>query len=136
MTLSNYDTGSRLVHNKGAQGQSFWYDIFPQILFARLYYMYPDIPYMKEMVINGADEWLEALPHFKIDGKVSYEFVGYNVVLEAPTIDGHHIEPPNGGLAFLFTALTRLPARKSISPARKKHSITCKHIRKTPITKL
>jgi hypothetical protein len=102
MTLSNYDTGSRLVHNKGAQGQSFWYDIFPQILFARLYYMYPDIPYMKEMVINGADEWLEALPHFKIDGKVSYEFVGYNVVLEAPTIDGHHIEPPNGGLAFLF----------------------------------
>jgi hypothetical protein len=102
MTLSSYDTGSELVHNIGAQGQSFWYDIFPQIMFARLYELYPDTEYMKEMVLNGADQWLEALPYLQKDGIVSYEFVGYNVVLEAPTTVGHHIEPPNGGLAFLF----------------------------------
>ncbi|MDD4389088.1 MAG: hypothetical protein PHV87_07780, partial [Bacilli bacterium] len=102
MTMSNYDTGSKLVHNKGVQGQSFWYDIFPQIMFARLYYLYQNTPYMKEMVLNGADQWLKALPNFKKDGKVSYEFVGYNVVLQSPTVDGHHVEPPNGGLAFLF----------------------------------
>jgi hypothetical protein len=102
MTMSNYDTGSKLVHNKGAQGQSFWYDIFPQIIFAKLYDLYRDTPYMKEMVLNGADEWVEALPYFLKDGKVDYEFVGYNVVLEAPTVVGNHIEPPNGGLAFLF----------------------------------
>lgn len=102
MTLASYDTGSELVHNIGAQGQSFWYDIFPQIMFARLYDLYPDTQYMKEMVLNGADQWLEALPYFQKDGSVSYEFVGYNVVLESPTVVGHHIEPPNGGLAFLF----------------------------------
>ena len=102
MTLKNYDTGSRLVKNVGAQGQSFWYDIFPQIMFARLYDMYASTPYMKEMVLNGADEWLEALPYFVKDGEACYEFVGYNVTLESPTVVGDHIEPPNGGLAFLF----------------------------------
>jgi hypothetical protein len=102
MTLASYDTGSKLVHNVGVQGQSFWYDIFPQILFARLYDFYPDTDYMREMVLNGADEWLEALPYFVIDGQPNFEFVGYNVVLESPTLVGRHIEPPNGGLAFLF----------------------------------
>jgi len=105
MTFSSYDTGSKLVHNFGLQGQSFWYDIFPQIMFTRLYDMYPDTLYMKEMVLNGADQWLEALPYFVDDtGAPDYDFVGYNVVLESPTITGNHIEPPNGGLAFLFYA--------------------------------
>ena len=102
MALSGYDTGSKLVHNIGAQGQSFWYDIVPQIMFSRLYDLYPNTPYMREMVLNGADEWLEALPYFETDGSPDYEFVGFNVVLESPTVTGGHIEPPNGGLAFLF----------------------------------
>ncbi|MDD5293934.1 MAG: hypothetical protein PHW40_06450, partial [Candidatus Izemoplasmatales bacterium] len=102
MMLAHYDTGSKLVHNAGVQGQSFWYDIFPQILFAKLYDLYPDTEFMREMVLNGADEWLEALPYFETDGVADYEFVGYNVTLESPTITGGHIEPPNGGLAFLF----------------------------------
>ncbi|HAQ56231.1 MAG TPA: hypothetical protein DCR44_02340 [Acholeplasmatales bacterium] len=105
MTLASYDTGSKLVHNVGIQGQSFWYDMFPQIMFARLYDLYPDTPYMRQIVINGADQWLEALPFFVDEnGDPDYEFVGYNVVLESPTIEGAHIEPPNGGLAFLFYA--------------------------------
>jgi len=102
MTFASYDTGSNLVHNYGVQGQSFWYDLFPQIIFARLYELYPDTPFMEEIVLNGADEWLEALPYFVIDEQPNYEFVGYNVVLESPTITGGHIEPPNGGLAALF----------------------------------
>jgi len=103
MTFASYDTGSQLVHNVGAQGQSFWYDLFPQIIFARLYDLYTDTPYMRQMVINGADQWLEALPYFvDADGNPDYEFVGFNVVLESPTLIGNHIEPPNGGLAFLF----------------------------------
>ncbi|HOC81256.1 MAG TPA: hypothetical protein PKK21_05230, partial [Bacilli bacterium] len=102
MTFASYDTGSKLVHNVGLQGQSFWYDIFPQIMFARLYDLYPNTPFMREIVLNGADQWLEALPHFVLDDEISYEFVGFNVVLEAPTLIGDHIEPPNGGLAFLF----------------------------------
>lgn len=104
MMLAAYDTGSQLVHNVGTQGQSFWYDIFPQILFARLYDLYPSTSFMREMVLNGAEQWLEALPHFTRNGQIDYEFVGYNVVLESPTTVGNHIEPPNGGLAFLFYA--------------------------------
>ncbi|MDP3130129.1 MAG: hypothetical protein Q8N15_02220, partial [Bacillota bacterium] len=71
----------------------------------RLYDLYPDTPYMRQIVINGANQWLEALPYFVDEnGDPDYEFVGYNVVLESPTIEGAHIEPPNGGLAFLFYA--------------------------------
>ena len=108
MTLSAYNTGTKLVSNAGVQGQSFWYDIFPQILFARLYDIYNDTQYMKEMVLNGADQWLEALPNFVKDGQVNYEFVGYDVVNEAATTTGDHIEPPNGGLAFLFYSAYRI----------------------------
>lgn len=104
MTFSSYDTGTKLVHNYGVQGQSFWYDLFPQILFTRLYDLYPTTPYMREMVLNGADQWIEALPYFVKDEVPNYEFVGYNVVLESPTVTGGHIEPPNGGLAFIFYA--------------------------------
>lgn len=102
MVQRHYDTGSKLVHNGDTQGQSFWYDIFPQIMFARLYHTHEDTPHMAQMVINGADEWLEALPNMTKEGEPNYEFVGYNVVLESPTLVGDHIEPPNGGLAFLF----------------------------------
>jgi hypothetical protein len=109
MTFSAYDTGSKLVHNIGTQGQSFWYDIFPQIMFARLYDLYPDIPYMKQMVLNGADQWLQALPYFvSSDGSPDYEFMGFNVNLDAPTTTNGHIEPPNGGLAFLFYSAYRI----------------------------
>lgn len=102
MTLSAYDTGTKLVTNGGVQGQSFWYDVFPQVLFARLYAEYPNTEYMRDMVLNGSDQWLEALPYFLKDGVVNFEYVGFNVVLESPTVVGDHIEPPNGGLAFLF----------------------------------
>ena len=102
--MSGYDTGSGLVKNIRAQGQSFWYDIFPQIMFARLYDLYPETEYMKEMVLNGADQWLEALPYFETDGMVNYEFVGFNVVFESPTTVGDHIEPPNGGLVLFYSA--------------------------------
>lgn len=108
MTFASYDTGSKLVHNYGLQGQSFWYDIFPQIMFTKLYDLYPDVQYMKEIVLNGADQWLQALPYFQIDGEVSYEFVGFNVTLNSPTLIGNHIEPPNGGLAFLFYAAYKM----------------------------
>jgi hypothetical protein len=109
MTFSAFDTGSKLVHNVGQQGQSFWYDIFPQIMFTRLYDIYPDIEYMKEMVLLGADQWLQALPYFvSSDGSPDYEFVGFNVSLDSPTTEGDHIEPPNGGLAFLFYAAYRI----------------------------
>lgn len=102
MMLTHYDTGSKLVTNGGIQGQSFWYDIFPQILFSRLYDKYDDTEYMQEMVINGANQWVEALEYFKENDLPYYDYVGYNAVLESPTVNGEHIEPPNGGLAFLF----------------------------------
>ncbi|NLN80640.1 MAG: hypothetical protein GX132_04575 [Erysipelotrichia bacterium] len=112
MTFASYDTGSKLVHNYGLQGQSFWYDIFPQIIFAKLYDLYPNVPYMKEMVINGADQWLESLPYFIMNDEPFYEFVGFNVTLKAPTLLGNHIEPPNGGLAFLFYSAYKITGER------------------------
>ncbi len=119
MTLAGYNTGTKLVTNAGTQGQSFWYDVFPQILFARLYAEYTDTEYMKEMVVNGANEWLEALPNFVKNGEVNYEFVGYDVVNESVTEVGDHIEPPNGGLAFLFYSAYKITGeQKYLSGAK------------------
>jgi hypothetical protein len=44
------------------------------------------------------------LPYFVKDEVPNYVISRYNVVLESPTVTGGHIEPPNGGLAFIFYA--------------------------------
>ena len=112
MTFASYDTGSKLVHNYGVQGQSFWYDLFPQILFARLFDYYRDTPFMREMVLNGADQWLAALPNFVVDGEPNYEFVGYNVVLHSPTTTGTYWTAQCNG--FYFHSAYEIKKMKSI----------------------
>ena len=90
---------------------------------------------MREMVLNGADQWLAAIPNFVKDGEPNYEFVGYNVVLKSPTTTGGHIEPPNGGLAFIFYSAYEITKDENIWMVVKKFLIIYKPMKKTQIMK-
>lgn len=111
MTKAFYDVGLGLVLNTAGntiQGKSIWYDLFPQIAFTRLYHEYPEDEDMKAIVLRGADVWLEALPHMVDDeGNPDFEYTGFDVRFNLPFV-GSHIEPPNGGLAFLFYSAYRI----------------------------
>ncbi len=110
MTKAFYDIAIDLVLNttgNTVQGKSFWYDLYPQITIARLADLYPDDDFQM-IVTKGADAWLSALPYM-IDSEIGndYEFTGFDVRFNLPFI-GRHIEPPNGGLAFVFYAAYQL----------------------------
>jgi hypothetical protein len=44
----------------GQTGSSFWYELFPNILFYRIYYHYPDVGEMSSQFTIVADRWYEA----------------------------------------------------------------------------
>ena len=46
-----------LNNNNSDTGGSFWYEIFPNILFYRIHSAYPDTPRMAEQFIKVADQW-------------------------------------------------------------------------------
>lgn len=46
-----------LNNDNSDTGISFWYEIFPNILFYRIYSAYPDTPKMAEQFIHVADQW-------------------------------------------------------------------------------
>jgi hypothetical protein len=111
MTKAFFDVGIGLVLNTTSntvQGKSFWYDLYPQITIARLSDLYPDDEDLKMIVRAGADTWLDALPHMVDTGVApDYAFTGFDVRFNVPVM-GPHIEPPNGGLAFIFYAAWRM----------------------------
>jgi hypothetical protein len=111
MIKSFYDVRTNLILNTTSntvQGESVWYDLYPQISFTRLYDLYQEDLVMRQLVINGAKRWKEALP-FMIDneGNPNFEFMGFDVFFNIP-ISGKHIDPPIGGLIFLFYAAYEL----------------------------
>lgn len=53
---------SRLVLNRSntTSGQSFWYELFPQIIFAQIADRYPRQPKLTQIARDGADRWYDA----------------------------------------------------------------------------
>lgn len=88
---------------KGRTGQTFWYEIYPQIMFIHLHEMYPDETWMEDIILTGAQKWHDALPYFKdFNGNVSFEFKSFDFTVNMPIIGSDWNEPPNGGLAMIF----------------------------------
>lgn len=58
----NKNNGQNLYLNNvpGRTGQSFWYELFPSILFYRIFDYYPDTKGMAEQFIVTADRWYDA----------------------------------------------------------------------------
>lgn len=106
MMKSFYNPAQGLVLNrKGAQsGASFWYDLMPQIQFARLYDMYGDLGgEMRDIVLTGARKWLDALNYFKAeDGTVSFDFLAFDMAKKEPVTNDYWIEPPHAAIAYVL----------------------------------
>lgn len=83
-------------------GQTFWYEIFPQILFARIYRLYPDETWMEDIIMTGAENWHNVLPEFYINGNWNFAYKSYNFVTNTLIYGSDWNEPPNGGLAYIF----------------------------------
>lgn len=113
MMKSFYYVSNRLVLNHTSntiQGKSAWYDLYPQINFARLYDLYREDEAMRSLVVDGASQWLESLPYMVDEfGHPDFEYTGFDVTFNLPYYRivsenplSMQIEPPMGGLAFLF----------------------------------
>jgi hypothetical protein len=111
MTKAFYNTSTNLVLNTTSntvQGQSIWYDLYPQITFARLYDLYQSDSEMKMLVLKGADRWLNALPYMvNDDGDPDFVYTGFDLRFNVP-VYGNWFDPPNGGLAFIFYSAYQL----------------------------
>ena len=92
----NENSGFILNNINGKTGQTFWYEILPQIQFIELSRLYPDEMWMTEIILQGAENWHNAFPNFKDDTG------NYNFATNTPIYGSDWNEPPNGGLAFIF----------------------------------
>ncbi|GHU98248.1 hypothetical protein FACS1894211_01700 [Clostridia bacterium] len=101
-------------------GQTFWYEVYPQIEFIRLHRLYPNETWMRDIIVAGAEKWHGALPNFKdLEGNVSFEFTSYDFQTNRPIYNGRWNEPPNGGLAMIFYyAYTLTGEEKYLDDAR------------------
>ena len=77
------------LNNRGNDtGNSFWYEIFPNILFYRIYSAYPDTPKMAGQFIRVADQWHAA--SIALGGRSdpwelpNYEVTAYNFSTKEP----------------------------------------------------
>ena len=98
----NDEVGFVLDHGNSPTGETFWYEIYPQILFAKLYTLYPDETWMEEIILTGAENWHRVLPNFRTNGEWDFAFKSYDFRSDMPVYGSDWNEPPNGGLSYLF----------------------------------
>jgi len=118
----NKSNGLNLVLNRmnTSSGASFWYDIFPHIIFYALADRYPDTGNLEQIVKVTADRWYEAcremggkkgVPHF--------DYTGFNFKSMKPQKNGRWTEPDAAaGIAWLqYMAWVRFNDKKYLQAA-------------------
>ncbi len=91
----------------GSTGGSFWYELYPQILYARIYNLYKSDDQAKKMILDGADQWVDALPYFEDTGLGRFAYTSLNFTTKR-TILTTRVEVPNTGVVFLLLNAYRL----------------------------
>lgn len=91
---------------KGESGGSFWYDVFPNVLFGQLADLYPDDPVTAGYMRKVAERWYEAV--VALGGKANppslpnFDHTGFNLRTMQPFDNGRRIEPEGAaGIAWL-----------------------------------
>ncbi len=101
-------------------GHSFWYEIFPNILFFMLYDLYPDTPGFEALARSVADSWYEAA-RVMCDGGKTPNF-GYNSFRfsdRTPVSDRWMENDAGAGIAWLlYMAHVRFGDEKYLEAAR------------------
>ena len=92
----NSKNGENLVLNRVAAraGGSFWYDVFPHIMFYTLADRYPKVESLTPIVKTTADKWRKACEAMGgKDGKVDFNHTGFNFRKMKPVDNGRWKEP-------------------------------------------
>jgi hypothetical protein len=100
----NPDEGVYVNRPRGGTGDSFWYDVFPNVLFYQLYDLYPGNPARDRQALSVAQKWYEAC--VVLGGKTdplslpNFDHTGLNLGTMQPVEKGR-IEPEGAaGIAW------------------------------------
>ncbi len=99
----NKANGQRLVLNRTSAGTggSFWYELWPHVLFYALADRHPHLGSMQAIVKTTADRWVEAVA--AMDG--DFEHTAFDFKAMRPVDNGKWTEPDAaGGIAWLMLA--------------------------------
>lgn len=108
MLKAFYNKEGFILNNvNGTTGGSFWYELYTQIQYARIYNLYKSDEQAKQIILNGAEKWIQALPHFKDTGLGRFAYTSLNFTTMR-TILTNRVEPPNSGVVFLLLNAYRL----------------------------
>lgn len=91
---------------KGHSGDSFWYDVLPNVLGFQLTELYPDDPVANRRLLGIAERWYQAC--VALGGSTNppalpnFDHTGFNLRMMKPFDNGERIEPEGGaGIAWL-----------------------------------
>ena len=110
--LLNSANGQNVVLNnvKTETGQTYWYELLPQILFNRLVDHYPDTPHAADIMPGkSADRWYEAYQSLKArPGGLNFDHTAFSLTKMEPTDNGKWHEPDGAeAMAFVFFSAYR-----------------------------
>jgi hypothetical protein len=122
-TFYNKDNGENVILNnpKAISGQSFWYELLPQILFSALTYYYPNVENMQQIMQDTADKTAEAV--YELGGKynrANFHYTAYDYHKKEPFINDKWTEPDAAaGMALLeYWAYAKFKDPKYLEAAR------------------
>ncbi len=125
MACQYYDEDNQqLVLNKVTErtGLSYWYEVFPHILFYILVDLYPRTPRLGRIMRITADRWAEACRVLSDgrDGPIDFDHTAFDFQSMRPVSNGKWIEPDAAaGIAWLLhAAYHRWPRRDYLDCAR------------------
>jgi len=93
-------------------GLTYWYEVFPHILFYMLVDLYPKAARLTDIMQITADRWLDACADLTDDtGAMDFDHTAFDFKTRLPVDNGKWIEPDAaGGIAWLlFCAHQRFP---------------------------
>jgi hypothetical protein len=119
----NSANGENVVLNnvKTETGNTYWYELFPQILYNCLIDRYPDTPGGAEIMRTAADRWHEA---YKVlaarPGGLNFEHTAFSLSKMEPQDNGRWHEPDGAeGMAWiLFSAYRKFGDEKYLEAAK------------------
>lgn len=100
-----------VLNNPGAKPDcEFWYMLYPQTLYARIYDQikdkpdYPNAQVMADNILRMADNYVEALPYFTDEnGEPNFDYTYFDFDAMKPVVRGQ-TEAPNHAIAFILYA--------------------------------
>ncbi|MFC3801200.1 hypothetical protein [Cohnella sp. GCM10012308] len=103
-TFYRKDEGVFVWYPSIPSGDTFWYEIQANILYAILAYFYPNEPDMESLVRSSADRWVEAVKIMTDeDGRVNFNYTSFDFKNMEPVDNGKWKEPDAAsGVAMLM----------------------------------